>query len=291
MRKIDKIPVYRMDDWFAGVYIKPFATKKSYEAGYEIATPHRHDFYYCVLLDKGTMELEVDFEKVNLTGQTLFLSYPGQIHQVNATRMERGWYLAFDPATLDDNLKNVLNQCLSEVILMSLSSEQSETFYLFINHLYMVYNDQSQMFRQTVVKAMVTAFVYQLASLYLSKEKNALVRYSARSIEITKTFRQLLRHNFKVMKKPSEYAMKMNITVSYLNDTVRSVTGFSVTYYIQQELMREAQRLLYYSALSVKEIADTLGFEDDKYFNRLFRKVIGVSPGAFRKKNETAVHL
>jgi AraC-like DNA-binding protein len=40
-----------------------------------------------------------------------------------------------------------------------------------------------------------------------------------------------------------------------------------------------------------QEIADNLGFEDEKYFNRLFRKVIGVSPGTFRKKGETSVHL
>jgi AraC-like DNA-binding protein len=83
----------------------------------------------------------------------------------------------------------------------------------------------------------------------------------------------------------------MNITVSYLNDTVRSVTGFPVTYYIQQEIMREAQRLLYYSDLTINEIAINLGFEDPKYFNRLFSKVTGVSPGAFRKKNESSVHL
>ena len=83
----------------------------------------------------------------------------------------------------------------------------------------------------------------------------------------------------------------MNLTVSYLNDTVRSVTGFSVTYYIQQELTREAQRLLYYSNLTGKEIADVLGFDDDKYFNCLFSKVVGIAPGEFRKKKETSVNF
>jgi AraC family transcriptional activator of pobA len=52
--------------------------------------------------------------------------------------------------------------------------------------------------------------------------------------------------------------------------------------------MLEAQRLLSYSSLSVKEIADALGFEDESYFNRLFSKVVGVSPGAFRKKQTIA---
>ncbi len=92
------------------------------------------------------------------------------------------------------------------------------------------------------------------------------------------------------MKKPSEFAAIMNVTVSHLNDTVKSVTGFPVTYYIQQELMWEAQRLLFHSDLSVKEIAETLGFDDAQYFNRIFSKVIGMSPGTFRKKGETAYY-
>lgn len=289
--KKEKIPVHRMDDWFSGIYIKPFGTEKPSGHAYEVSRPHRHDFYYCVLVDKGEMELEVDFNKIQLTDQSLFLSYPGQIHRIISARMERGWFLAFDPSMLDEQLKNILDQCLSAVINVPLSPEQSISLSSFIGHLYTVYGDVKQMFRQTITQSMVTAFIYQIASAYLSMERFNLIRHSPRSIEITKNFRQILRHNFKSMKKPSEYAAEMNMTVSHLNDTVRSVTGFAVTYLIQQELMREAKRLLYYSDLSVKEIADSLGFEDAQYFNRLFSKVTGVAPGAFRKKGETSVHL
>jgi AraC family transcriptional regulator, transcriptional activator of pobA len=291
MNKKEKIPVYRMQDKFSGIYIASFGVEKSTSPAYEVSEPHRHDFYYCVLLDKGKMELEVDFEKIQLTDQSLFLSYPGQIHRIISTRIERGWFLAFDPSMIDEKLKDILDQCLSEVILLPLSPEQSTGFSSFISYLYGVNEDQAQLFRQTVTQSMVVAFIYQIASAYLSMERFQLSRNSARSIEITKTFRQMLRRNFKSMKRPSEFASSMNITVSYLNDTVRAVTGFPVTYYIQQELMREAQRLLYHSDLTVKEIADNLGFEDDKYFNRLFSKVIGVSPGVFRKNGERSVHL
>ncbi|RZK32266.1 MAG: helix-turn-helix domain-containing protein [Hymenobacter sp.] len=66
------------------------------------------------------------------------------------------------------------------------------------------------------------------------------------------------------------------------------MTGFSVTYHLQQAVMREAQRLLVTPELSVNEIAYQLQFDDAKYFNRLFRQVVGTSPGAFRKQAETA---
>ncbi|MBE9464428.1 AraC family transcriptional regulator [Dyadobacter subterraneus] len=291
MSKKGKIPVHRMDDWFSGIYVKSFATANSAGKTYEVSQAHRHDFYYFVLLDKGEMELEVDFEKIQLADHSLFLCYPGQIHRIISADLEQGWFLAFDPAILDEKLKNILDQCLSEVIRVPLSPEQSMNLSSFINHLHTIYDDRTHMFRQTITQSLVTALVYQIASDYLSMERINLIKHATRSIEITKTFKQILRHNFKSMKKPSEFASKMNISVSHLNDTVRSVTGFPVTYYIQQELMREAQRLLYHSDLAVKEIADSLGFEDPQYFNRLFSKVIGISPGAFRKKAETSVHL
>jgi len=284
MSKTVKIPVHRMHDWFSGVYLKPFGMEYSAGQEYKISEPHRHDFYYCVLVDKGNMEMEVDFKKVQLIDQTLFLSYPGQIHQINSAQMEHGWFLAFDPSMLDEQLKDILDQCLSEIILTSLSPEQSAGLCIFIDNMFAIYNDPLHMFRQAIIQSMVTALVYQLASIYLSMERLNLIRHSARSIEITKAFKKALRHHLKTIRRPSEFADKMNITTSYLNDTVRAVTGFSVTYHIQQEIIREAQRLLCNSSLSVKEIGNAIGFDDEKYFNRLFRKVIGISPGAFRKK-------
>lgn len=71
--------------------------------------------------------------------------------------------------------------------------------------------------------------------------------------------------------------------MSYLNDTVKAVTGFSLSYFIQQEILAEAQRLLFYTELSIKEIADRLGYEDPKYFIRFFGKGKGESPSLFRK--------
>jgi AraC-like DNA-binding protein len=74
----------------------------------------------------------------------------------------------------------------------------------------------------------------------------------------------------------------MSFSTSYLNDTIKSVTGFTASYFIQQEMLREAQRLLCYTDLSIKEISIDLGYDDTKYFNRIFTKLAGIPPGRFR---------
>ena len=45
----------------------------------------------------------------------------------------------------------------------------------------------------------------------------------------------------------------------------------------------EAQRELIYTNASIKQIADGLGFEDESYFGRFFRKQTGFRPTEFRK--------
>jgi len=51
---------------------------------------------------------------------------------------------------------------------------------------------------------------------------------------------------------------------------------------INARILHEAQRELVYTSLPVKQLAAELGFDDDAYFSRFFRKHTGVSPKVFR---------
>ncbi|QJD97339.1 AraC family transcriptional regulator [Mucilaginibacter robiniae] len=285
MNPKDKIPVHRMDDWHYGIYLKSFGMVSSARPDYDLSKAHRHDFYYGVLLEKGMMALEVDFQPFHLGEHTIFFTYSGQVHRIVSARLEQGWFFPFDPAIIDQQLKNILDQSLSEVMIATLDQNKSAKFSTSLQELKAVYDEPGQRFSQPVLHALLTAFLYQTTGACFSLERNTLTSYPLRSIEITKNFRQILRQNFRSIKRPSAYAARMHISTSHLNDTVRSVTGFPVTYFIQQEAMREAQRLLYYSALSVKEIALSLGFDDAQYFSRLFTKVVGLSPLKWRTQN------
>jgi AraC family transcriptional activator of pobA len=88
--------------------------------------------------------------------------------------------------------------------------------------------------------------------------------------------------NIRTIKSPSGYASRLNVSQSYLNESVKRITGFPVTYWIQQEVLLEAKRLLYHSELNVKQIAYELGYEDPSYFSRFFGRAAGMPALAFR---------
>ncbi|MDR1882538.1 MAG: AraC family transcriptional regulator, partial [Prevotella sp.] len=95
-------------------------------------------------------------------------------------------------------------------------------------------------------------------------------------------FKSLLADHLKTVKSPAQYASMLHLSPSYLNEAVKGVTGFPVSYWIQYAVTLEAKRLLFYTEKSISEVAFELGYDDNAYFTRLFTKASGVSPTRFR---------
>jgi AraC family transcriptional regulator, transcriptional activator of pobA len=102
-----------------------------------------------------------------------------------------------------------------------------------------------------------------------------------RSVQI-KRFRELIAKHFREHRPVEFYAAELDITVAQLGRICREELGVSPTSLFNDHLIREAQRDLVYSGMSVKQIAHGLGFEDAAYFSRFFRKQTGITPRAFQ---------
>ena len=86
------------------------------------------------------------------------------------------------------------------------------------------------------------------------------------------------------IKKPTvkDIASRLHITPNYLSDVAKFYTGRPALEHINQHIVETAKSMLVQKKLSVSETAYQLGFEYPNYFSRLFRKVTGQSPSAFR---------
>ena len=58
--------------------------------------------------------------------------------------------------------------------------------------------------------------------------------------------------------------------------------GMTPIVYINRRRVEKAQLMLFTTSMSVKEIAYALGFTDNSYFNRLFKKYTGLTPMNYR---------
>ncbi len=79
-----------------------------------------------------------------------------------------------------------------------------------------------------------------------------------------------------------ELASRLNLSYSWFRKTFKEYTGHSPARYFQLLKLRQAQRLLSDTELSIKEIAYSLGYKSTEHFFSIFKKHTGCTPTAYR---------
>lgn len=77
-------------------------------------------------------------------------------------------------------------------------------------------------------------------------------------------------------------ASRFHIDNSYLSSLFREETGKTFTNYLTEIRVQHACEYLRTTALTNSKIAQLCGFTSDSYMKKVFRKVLGITPSAYR---------
>lgn len=80
-------------------------------------------------------------------------------------------------------------------------------------------------------------------------------------------------------------AERLEITPEYLSALFNKEVGINFSTFLKQFRISQAKRLLKGTDEKIYAIAQQVGYNDPKYFNRVFKEEIGMSPGDYRQKN------
>ena len=94
--------------------------------------------------------------------------------------------------------------------------------------------------------------------------------------------------HYREKHSPSEYAKLVGISEKALNKLVQTHFGKTLTLLVRERILKHAKWQLLHMRKPVKRVAGELGFADEFYFSRLFRRSTGLAPTAFREF-ETAI--
>lgn len=97
-------------------------------------------------------------------------------------------------------------------------------------------------------------------------------------------FETLLETHFRDHWRVADYARALAVTPTHLSRVVRAATGEPASRLVDARVVREARRQLAFTHLSVTTIAYALGYVDPALFSRVFARVAGCSPRAFRQQ-------
>lgn len=118
-----------------------------------------------------------------------------------------------------------------------------------------------------------------LSEIYFREAGEAAGRHQRQVTEIVR----FMERNLKKELTLSSLADRFLLSKSQLNSIFHECTGTSPVSFLISMRLKKACRLLRSTDIPIGTIAAELGYEDQYYFSRLFRKTVGCSPSEYRK--------
>jgi AraC-like DNA-binding protein/mannose-6-phosphate isomerase-like protein (cupin superfamily) len=132
-------------------------------------------------------------------------------------------------------------------------------------------------------------FQAALATLLLITKEVETPDRATEHVKISECRKYVLSRIYDPALSVKKLAGQIHCAPDYLSHLFTTETGERLTDFIHQERIALAKRHLQNPALNIKEIAWSCGFADQGYFSRLFKRLTGETPKAFRKKFRTTV--
>jgi len=96
---------------------------------------------------------------------------------------------------------------------------------------------------------------------------------------------QYIRRNFAQPLSLSQLAGLSHLSASYLSSVFKKETGASISDFITDCRIARAKELLNSTLEPIASVSEAVGYQDEKYFSRVFSRRVGVRPSEYRKLN------
>jgi AraC family transcriptional activator of pobA len=252
----------------------------------DVREPHRHAYHELIWVREGHGRHLIDGEPVEFGPGTLTLIAKGQVHQFERADGVDAVVARFDDDWLAGGMTEEVarrslftgNACTSLTPPRDEAARFDDLLRLLHVEVERPPNPESAELRRHLLAAVL---------LWAQRWREAQMEEggAARSdVQLHQRFVQALERDFRTHHDAAHYADELGVTTGTLSRTLTKLTGRTTKQLILDRLVLEAVRLLRFSDLSVKEIADRLGFSDQFAFSKAFKRQRGEAPADFRSR-------
>jgi AraC-like DNA-binding protein len=128
-------------------------------------------------------------------------------------------------------------------------------------------------------------FLGDLTNLFLEECEFTMIKEM--SPEIIKTLHKM-EHKYMDVSSLDDLAACANLSASHFSARFTAEVGRPPISYLNELRTNKAAEMLLYSKMPIKDIALRTGFISEHYFSRVFRKIKGIPPKAYRKSGDGA---
>ena len=244
----------------------------------DVREPHRHAYHELIWVREGRGRHLIDGEPVEFGPRTLTMIARGQVHQFQRAEDVTAVVARFEDDWLSSSRRWLFSG--QSCTALSVPEEDAARFDALLD-LLRVENERpagpesAELRRHLLAAVLLWAQRWREGQL---EEGGA----SRTDLQLYQQFDELLERDFAANHDAAHYADELGVTTGTLSRLLTKLTGRSTKQVILDRVILEAVRLLRFSNLQVKEIADRLGFSDQFAFSKAFKRQRGESPLDFR---------
>lgn len=282
------------DTKFHGIY---FNTLNRYLSQYPfIKKEHFHDFYSILFFYAGTGTIHVNGDSYVIQPPSIYLIAPDQLHSFEDLNDAHGLVFFFcqDFYVEEFSFIRLLNvfSCTSRLNggvcnpCIKVEEGKNDPVVEIIRSISREYENHNNSNNSPVIIRSLLNIL--LLKLYELNDRKTISSVNGDAVLINE-LSHIIDSNFVKEHHVGFYTSAINVSEKQLNELCNRNFNCGLKKILTDRLMQEARKLLMSSDLSVSEISYKMNFDDNSYFNKVFKKQTGLTPLRFREIHKNLV--
>ncbi|WP_405173094.1 helix-turn-helix domain-containing protein [Paenibacillus sp. FSL H8-0260] len=249
-------------------------------------TNHVHeDAYEFVYVDQGAVDWEIGDETYHTNAQQVIHTSPGERHRAKFDYIGPStiwWMIIRDPAQnkewfgLQEEERQIFVNWMQNCPRIQLVSKDVVVYF---KQLKQLLQNQSTVLLDFQLRHYVMEILLHLF------HHSQLVVHSPNMHTYTQQLKDRLQQNPSARYSIEQLAKEFGLSESHFYRVFRETNGQSPIVCMERVRIDCASQMLKESKMSITDIAMELGFKTSQHFATVFKKMIGVTPKAWRKQN------
>jgi len=248
----------------------------------------RLGYYTMILVRTGRGKLKADFSAHHFSENSLVCFSPFQPFMLETGDTIKGWCIHFHPDFFciqkhqqETACNGILFNNIYNPPLFHMDFSGTEKLLSVVESMRIEISNPG-LSQYDLLKSQLKIFLITASRIKLNRNPNTAAGYTVKHPLILQNLKIAIEKNFKSKHSASDYAGLLHISPKALARICKQYFHKTLTDLIAERIVIEAKRGLYLTSKSVKEIAWELGYEDEHYFSRFFKRNAEISPQYYR---------
>jgi len=249
----------------------------------------RNNYYSLIWITEGSGKLKTDFSEYNFGPNSLFSFSPYQPFMFCSNLIKgiaiyfHSDFFCIHKHQTEVTCNGVMFNNIYQIPFILVDEELGNTLHKLTEQI------KSEMRNPGLAQYEILISFMKIFLISVSRAKVKQQPQAMQSGETTKepfilqNLKDAIEKDFKSKHTPKDYAVLLNISPNALAKITKSHFNKTLTDLITERIVIEAKRELYLTNKSIKEVAYELGYDDEYYFSRFFKKNVSISPQVYRE--------